>query len=612
MTNSKSTKRALLTSSLAMLMCVAMLIGTTFAWFTDTASTAVNKIQSGTLKVGLQMQTDTGSWTDAEGQTLNFKKASTASGTDVLWEPGCTYELPAIRVVNEGNLAFKYKLVVSGAIGDTKLLEAIEFTVVDSEGNETAMTDMEGIILPEGKTPTAGADEKVKYSDANGITIKGHMKKEAGNEYQNLSVSGIAVTVYAEQYTYEYDSYDKMYDEQAEGIATSSPFTNYVNVTTTKATGTDTVLKDNEISPTITATIPASSTDATSLTLIKKPTANPGNITIATTDSMISADVKIIDQDKNVVTAASGTFFKIEVQLGANLEVLNFYHDGVKLANVDRATALTEVDKYYYDVNAGTVTFTTDDFSVFSAEYKYAGGLGTEEKPYLIATAEQLKVASETESGKYLKLVSDIALLNIVTEEQSKGKYQVPQITITKNITLDLNGKTISVDNSNADSYGEATPVLFTVTGKDALFTINDSSSAGTGTINCEEPKGNQIYGISIMENAKLIINGGNFYGAMTVAQVTTPGPIEINGGFFDMAPTCKKAVPNYSKYIINCIDKYYTQGKTIRIKGGTFVNFNPSDNPEGKGTSYVANGYQVVSKPQTNNDVWNTVVAAE
>ena len=55
MTNSKSTKRALVSSTLAILMCMTMLIGTTFAWFTDTASTAVNKIQSGKLDVALEM-----------------------------------------------------------------------------------------------------------------------------------------------------------------------------------------------------------------------------------------------------------------------------------------------------------------------------------------------------------------------------------------------------------------------------------------------------------------------------------------------------------------------------------------------------------------------------
>ena len=51
--NSKNTKRALLTSVLAMVVCLAMLVGSTFAWFTDTATTAVNKIVTGKLKLGL-------------------------------------------------------------------------------------------------------------------------------------------------------------------------------------------------------------------------------------------------------------------------------------------------------------------------------------------------------------------------------------------------------------------------------------------------------------------------------------------------------------------------------------------------------------------------------
>ena len=129
MTTSKSTKRALVSSALAILMCVAMLIGTTFAWFTDTASTAVNKIQAGTLDIALEMKDGEGKWVTAEGQTLSWKKAAGAPANEaVLWEPGCTYVLPELRIVNEGNLALKYKIVISGIVGDAELLEAIDFT----------------------------------------------------------------------------------------------------------------------------------------------------------------------------------------------------------------------------------------------------------------------------------------------------------------------------------------------------------------------------------------------------------------------------------------------------------------------------------------------------
>ena len=195
MTSRKSTKRALITSALAILMCVAMLIGTTFAWFTDTASTGVNKIQAGNLDVALEMQ-ENGKWVSAEGKTLQFKTADNRA-TDILWEPGCRYELPALRVVNNGNLALKYKIQITGIQGDAKLNEAIDWTINDTDINLT-----EG-HLTAGQTGSA-------------FTIKGVMKTTAGNEYQGLSIDGIGITVVATQYAYENDSNGNTYDENAD------------------------------------------------------------------------------------------------------------------------------------------------------------------------------------------------------------------------------------------------------------------------------------------------------------------------------------------------------------------------------------------------------------
>ena len=194
--NQKATKRALLTSVMALVMCVVMLVGTTFAWFTDTASTAVNKIQAGNLKVDLQMQKPDGSWVSAKGETLEFKKATDAPADEkVLWEPGCTYELPKLRVINMGNLALKYKVAITGIKGDAKLNEAIEWTIGDI-GSTDEYT----------KLAVDGSKE---------FTISGKMKTEAGNEYQGLSIDGIGITVYATQDTVEFDSFNNTYDAQA-------------------------------------------------------------------------------------------------------------------------------------------------------------------------------------------------------------------------------------------------------------------------------------------------------------------------------------------------------------------------------------------------------------
>ena len=219
MNNKRATKRALLTSVMALVMCVVMLVGTTFAWFTDTASTGVNKIQAGNLDIELQYATawdgTTGAptaWADAEGQTLTFKTKDNRATDKILWEPGCRYVLPELRIVNKGNLALKYKITVNGVTGDAKLLEAIDFTA-KMGATEIALDNLKGAILPSGAAPTSASEA---VGETAPITIKGVMKTTAGNEYQGLSIDGIGITVVATQYTYEKDSIDDQYDKDAD------------------------------------------------------------------------------------------------------------------------------------------------------------------------------------------------------------------------------------------------------------------------------------------------------------------------------------------------------------------------------------------------------------
>ena len=192
--NQKATKRALLTSVMALVMCVAMLVGTTFAWFTDSASTAVNKIQAGTLDV--QLLDAAGN--SLEGQTLSWQKAPGHENDPVLWEPGCTYNLQPITIKNNGNLALKYKIQISGIQGDAELNNAIEWTITNSS-----------------TTTALDADHPLAAGASDTLTIKGHMKEEAGNEYQGKSIDGIGITVVATQETVEYDSTTNQYDAGA-------------------------------------------------------------------------------------------------------------------------------------------------------------------------------------------------------------------------------------------------------------------------------------------------------------------------------------------------------------------------------------------------------------
>ena len=204
--NQKATKRALLTSVMALVMCVVMLVGTTFAWFTDTASTGVNKIVAGNLKVDI---------VDKEGinhlDTLNFTKAAGApDGEQLLWEPGCRYLTEGFRIANKGNLALKWKAQVNKGTtvaneGNFDLLDVIDFYLVKNNKND------EGTRLNEftGTLEAKKTSEDVYY-------IKGVMKTSAGNDYQNLTLDGITITVYATQLNSEFDSFGPDYDENAE------------------------------------------------------------------------------------------------------------------------------------------------------------------------------------------------------------------------------------------------------------------------------------------------------------------------------------------------------------------------------------------------------------
>ena len=197
MNESTKTKKARRGSLFALFLCIVLLIGTTFAWFTDTASTGVNKIQAGRLDVSLEkLDTTHDKWVSAENDILTFKTADNRTADQILWEPGCTYELSQLRVVNNGNLALKYKIKINGIQGDEKLNEVIDWTINDKDINLTE------------QHLTAG-----QKGDA--FTIKGHMQESAGNDYQGLSIDGISITVVATQDTVENDSYGNTYDANA-------------------------------------------------------------------------------------------------------------------------------------------------------------------------------------------------------------------------------------------------------------------------------------------------------------------------------------------------------------------------------------------------------------
>ena len=211
-----NSKKALLSSAFALVLSAAMLVGTTFAWFTDTASTGVNKIVSGNLKVDI-----IGENSDSHIEKLNFKKTAATdaeAGAAILWEPGCRYLTEGFRIANKGNLALKWKAqvnmnnIINGKVeGSTiakdgkSLLDVIDFYVVTSTDKNAEAVAIENFV----GNLTAGAKSGVYY-------IKGVMQTTAGNDYQGLTLDGITITVVATQDTVENDSFNNQYDKDAE------------------------------------------------------------------------------------------------------------------------------------------------------------------------------------------------------------------------------------------------------------------------------------------------------------------------------------------------------------------------------------------------------------
>ena len=457
MTNRKSTKRALLGSVMAMVLCLAMLVGATFAWFTDTASTGVNKIQAGNLDVVLEMQNADGKWVSAEGKTLDFVKAAGAENEAILWEPGCTYTLPELRVVNNGNLALKYKVIITGINGSAKLNEAIEWTIGD-----VAM----------------GAEQHLAAGESNAFTIKGHMKESAGNEYMNESIDGIAITVVATQDTVESDSFDKDYDAGAE-----YPVVAVTNVNTNG----DTVLKDKEEDHTIQVTVPAGALDegVQSLKLEVVKSATPAGVQVASTESSQSYEVTMRDQNGNAVST-NGTLMTVEMNVGKNRTALKLYHDGEKMTK-DSGTLTDAADYYVYDAATGYVTMKVSHFSPFTAVFArdywtdhaadgYATPVDTANKVVTVASAEELALFAKevTDDGKNysgytLNLANDVDLGEYLWKPIN-GYKRLSGIVVNGNGHTIRNMKVRGCTNSSLYGAGFIGDINGAVTVKDIAF----------------------------------------------------------------------------------------------------------------------------------------------
>ena len=227
----KSKKSALLLSFTSLLLCFAMLAGSTFAWFTDTATTGVNKIQAGNLDVKLEYKnSETEDFVEANENTKVFAEAAK-------WEPGHV-EYVVLKVSNAGNLALKYKLGINIAneVGSTnvynnefKLSDYIRFAVLDGDKTEgsvdrdalvAAATDSKLIKEGYSKEDHLLADENNNEKVVTLVVWMPTTVDNKANHKKNADTPSVelGINVVATQLSHENDSFGPDYDKDAPSV----------------------------------------------------------------------------------------------------------------------------------------------------------------------------------------------------------------------------------------------------------------------------------------------------------------------------------------------------------------------------------------------------------
>ena len=369
MTNKKSTKKALLMSALSLLLCMSMLVGTTFAWFTDSVSTTNNIITAGNLDVNLYWSTNGADWTPVDADTNIFK-------TETLWEPGHT-EVVYFKVANEGTLALKYTLDVNvdseiegtNIAGESfKLSDYILYTVNDGvktyADSAAARGDETGYKL---NTPYNKTAQLLEKGEENVLTMVVFMPTIIGNEanYRGDAIPTIkmGINLLATQYTKEQDSYGPEYDENAWTDVAEAPVIDAegtVNVWTAeqlagvmaniKGVKTINIMEDiNLIGRNWT---PANFWDSENTALL---TINGNGHTIFNMTANGAGKVGFIGSNSRNITINNLTFENAEVVSSSSFAgtVIAYAYGNITLNNVDVVNSNISVDSSKIAIRAG-------------------------------------------------------------------------------------------------------------------------------------------------------------------------------------------------------------------------------------------------------------------
>ena len=365
-----TTRRSLFTSSVALLMCLVMLVGTTFAWFTDIATSSGNVIQSGTLDIDLMKGTplDNGGWqwASTDGQAIfDYEK----------WEPGYTTSA-VLAVQNKGTLSAKWTAKIRLDGTPTILADVIDVyvtTTYDRDGARPNFNDgtwqnlgtVADVLTNDGLILEGGI---LQSGQSHPVLIALHMRENAGNDYQDMDLgANFDIVIMATQAPDESDSYDNTYDDNAAadffpgfqgGSAGAAVTTNDQSETTAQVS-----MNGGDVSAIIPAGVKLAD-GANSLKLaVTLKNASEANVQLSNSEKMNSLDVHIEGVAEGNTTPMLVTL-KSYLTTGINTGALRMYHveNGATVAMTQVATP-TNHNEFSYDPATGDVTLALASFS---------------------------------------------------------------------------------------------------------------------------------------------------------------------------------------------------------------------------------------------------------
>ena len=446
----KKRKSALLKSVIAIVLCMAMLVGSTYAWFTDSAQSSDNIVQSGNLDIELlwAYDLDNGPWIDTA------EEENDAIFTYDQWEPGYT-EVRYFKIRNAGNLAFQYALQVVPNGEVSSLADVIDvYYVAEPTKNITSRADLvnmepagslsdvidgtasaQGVLLPDGE------EAEGFYSGEIIVAVALKMQESAGNAYQGQSIGGtFSVLLQATQYTYEEDSFGSDYDAEADFPFPDNVFQSSGSADVTVEDGV-TVSGTTITAANVSAEVPAGvavaeGADALTLT-VSELESSASNVTLGEDEEMRALDVHVegVAEDNTVPLRVT---LKEAAPTGLNWGNLKLYHveDGaaIPMTQVESVDELTAHNQFYYDPLTGDVVLSMATFSEVTLTANTDNPWnGETDIQWYNTTDTAFKIANADQLDGLSKIVGGLA--KGITQNDFTGKT----ITLTNDINFDYN-----------------------------------------------------------------------------------------------------------------------------------------------------------------------------